>query len=74
MGCDDELTTAEPLPDFVEGVEILDRMSAASLVQVKPRYILYREICVPADSESCVDYAAERERGGDKPPMCWRPP
>jgi hypothetical protein len=52
MGCDDELTTSEPLPDFVEGVEILDRMSAASLVQVKPRYILYREICVPADSDT----------------------
>ena len=44
MGTDDELENPTEFPDFVDPVEIIDRVSAASLIQVKPRFILYREI------------------------------
>jgi hypothetical protein len=43
MGTDEELEGAE-LPDFVDPVEIIDRVSAASLIQSKRRYVLYREV------------------------------
>lgn len=43
MGTDDEMEGA-PLPDLVDPVEIIDRVSAASLIQSKARYVLYREV------------------------------
>lgn len=44
MGCDDELGEGAELPAFVDPVEIIDRVSAASLIQSKARYVLYREV------------------------------
>lgn len=52
LGCTDEFGDANDPPDFTDCVEVRERISAASLVQVKPRYILYREICVPVGSET----------------------
>ena len=36
------------LPPFVEQVHYLDHVGACSLVTVKPRYVLYRELLAPA--------------------------
>jgi hypothetical protein len=54
MGTDDELGGAE-LPDFVEVVEIMERISAASLVSVGPRWVLYREVLKDGTGESPQD-------------------
>lgn len=35
------------LPDFVEPVQFLDHVGSASLINVRPRYVLYREISPP---------------------------
>lgn len=43
MGTTDELDGAEP-PDFVEGAEVHGRITSASLIQSKARYVLYREV------------------------------
>ena len=50
LGTDDQLKEGlkvEELPSFVSPVQFIDHVGACSLVTVKPRYILYRELIVP---------------------------
>lgn len=37
-----------PLPSFLDNVPFSDRIGKFSLIQVKPRYVVYREIIAPA--------------------------
>lgn len=50
LGTDDQLkekfNTAD-LPSFVGDVQLLTHKSGCSLIRVKPRYILYRELILP---------------------------
>lgn len=51
LGTDDELHEKMgrvTLPDFLPEVEFLDHTAAVNLVKVTPRYVLYREVIVPA--------------------------
>lgn len=50
LGTEDQLRDkmqVTNMPEFVSPVDFLDHQGACSLVAVKPRYILYREIITP---------------------------
>ena len=53
VGTDDQLKEGlktTDLPAFVPDVTFLDHQGSANLVQIKPRYALYRELITPAGS------------------------
>jgi hypothetical protein len=51
MGTNDEFVDGTELPTFVDGVDIMGRLSAASMVAINPRYVLYREVLADGSSE-----------------------
>ena len=51
MGMTSELGGGEVLPPHAEGFEAMDRIiEFASLVEVKSRYALYREVVMPEEA------------------------
>ncbi len=66
VGTEDQLRTrltpeVTELPSFIEGANFIEgRTGSCSLIRVKPRYILYRELIVPEQGTPALFHPSQR--------------